>query len=127
MSLCVSFSRTDPELCIYHLFVRSNLNILHNSQWNTSPTQSFLVLYSFCAYLLHSLIMRLMVSALSPHNLHLLFCCVLSIFALIWLLLMALFCAAIGKDSVSLLRFPFLSHVHVFLCEMLLISRLKRS
>ena len=27
-----------------------------------------------------------------PHNLHMLFCCVLSIFALIWLVLMALFC-----------------------------------
>ena len=30
-SLCVSFSRTDPGLCIYHLFVRSNFNFLHNS------------------------------------------------------------------------------------------------
>ena len=37
-------------------------------------TQSCLVLYSFCANLLHSLIMWLMVSSLSPHNLHLLFC-----------------------------------------------------
>ena len=37
---------------------------------------------------------------------------------------MALFCASIGRDSVSLLRFPFLSHVHIFSCEMLL-SRLK--
>ena len=57
---------------------------------------------------------------LSPHNLHLLFCCILSILALIC-------CAAIRRDSVSLLRFHFLSHVHVFLCEMLLISRLKHS
>ena len=31
--LCVSFSRTDSELCIYHLFVWSNLNFLHNSLW----------------------------------------------------------------------------------------------
>ena len=38
---------------------------------------------TFCASLLHSLSMWLMVSSLSPHNLHLLFCCVLSIFALI--------------------------------------------
>ena len=42
-------------------------------------------------------------------------------------LLIALFCAAIRRDSVSLLRFPFLSHVHVFLCEMSLVSLLKRS
>ena len=36
---------------------------------------------------------------------------------------MALFCAAIRRDSVSLLRFPFLSHVQVFSREILLISR----
>ena len=90
-SLCVSFSRTDAGLCIYHLFVWSNLNFLHISLWITLPTQSCLVLYSFCANLLHSLIMWLIVSSLSPHSLHLLFCCVLSILALIWLVLVALF------------------------------------
>ena len=105
-SLCVSFSMTDSGLCIYHLFVWSNFNLLHDSQWITLATHSYLVLYSFCANLLHSLIMRLIVSYLSPHNLYLLFCCVLSILALTWLVLMALFCAAIRRDSVSLLRFP---------------------
>ena len=35
-SLCVSFSRTGAGLCIYHLFVSSNLNFL--------PTQSCLLL-----------------------------------------------------------------------------------
>ena len=69
--------------------------------------------------------MWLIVSSLSPHNLHLLFCCILSILALIWLVLMALFCTAIRRDSVSLLRFPFFSHVHIFSCEMSLVSRLK--
>ena len=54
------------------------------------------------------------------------FFCVLSIFALIWLVLMALFCAAIRRNSVSLLKFPFLGHVPDFLCELLFISRLKR-
>ena len=39
---------------------------------------------------------------------------------------MVLFCVAIRRDSVSLLRFPFLSHIQVFSCEMLLISHLKR-
>ena len=66
-SLCVSFSRTDAGLCIYHLFVWSNLNFLHISQsclLYSLPTQSCLVLYSFCANLLHSLIMWLIVSSL---------------------------------------------------------------
>ena len=109
-SLCVSFSWTDAGLCIYHLLVWSNLNFLHISQWITLPTQSCLALYSG-ANLLHSLIMWLIVSSLSPHSLHLLFCCVLSILTLIWLVLMALSWAAIRRDSVSLLRFPFLSQV----------------
>ena len=43
--LCHSFSRTDSGLCIYHLFVWSKLDYLHNSQWITFPTQSSLVLY----------------------------------------------------------------------------------
>ena len=34
----VSFSRTAAGLCIHHLFVRSNLNFLHISQWITLPT-----------------------------------------------------------------------------------------
>ena len=32
-SLCVAFSMTGAGLCIYHLFVWSNLNFLHISQW----------------------------------------------------------------------------------------------
>ena len=122
--LSVSFSRTGAELCIYHVFVWSNLNSLHISQWITLPTQSYLASYS-CVNLLHSLFMWSMVSSLSPHSLHLLFCCVLSTLALIWLVLMALSCAAIRRDSVSFLRFPFLTQVQVFWCEMLFISRLK--
>ena len=112
-SLCESFSRTGAGLCIYHLLVWSNWNFVHISQWITLPTQSCFTLYS-CANLLHSLIIWLIVSSLSPHSLHLLFCCVLSILALIWLVFMALSCAAIMRDSVSLLRFPFLSLDQVF-------------
>ena len=111
IGVCVSFSRTGAGLCIYYLFVWSNFNSFHISQWITLPTQSCLVLYSFYANLLHSLIMWLVVSSLSPHSRHLLFCCVLSILALIWLVLSSMFCAAIRRDSVSLLKFPFLSHV----------------
>ena len=75
-SLYVSFSRSGSGLCIYHLLVWSNLSFLHNSLWITFPVQSCLVLYSFCVSLLHSLIMWLIVLSLSPHNPHLLFCCV---------------------------------------------------
>ena len=117
-SLCVSFSGTDSGLCIYHLFVWSNFNFLHISQ-------SCQVLYPFCVNLLHSFIMWLIVSSLSPHNRHLQFCCVLSILSLVWLAFMAVFCTAMRRNSVSLLGFPFLSHDHVFSCEMLLVSRLK--
>ena len=85
-------------------------------------TQSCLVLYSFCGNLLHLLIMWLIISSLSPHKL---FYCVLSILALIWLVLIALFCIASRRDSVSVLRFLFLSHTLVFSREILLISRLK--
>ena len=85
-----------------------------------------LVLYSFSASLEHLLIMWLIVSSLSPHDLHLLLCCVLSNLALIWWVLMALFCAAFRRNSVSLLRFTFFSHVHVFWCEMSPFSLLNR-
>ena len=69
-SLCVSLSTTGAGLNTYHLFVWSNLNFLHISQWIALPTQSCLVLYSFFANLLHLLIMRLIVSSLSQHKLH---------------------------------------------------------
>ena len=108
-SLSVSFSRRGAGLHRYHLFVRSKLNFLHISQWITLPTQACLILYSFCANLLHSHIMWLIVSSLSPHSPHLLFCWVLSILAFIWLVLTPLFCAAIWRDYDSLLKFPFLA------------------
>ena len=73
-SLCVSFSRIDDGLGIFHLFVWSNYNFLHHTPWITLTTQSCLVLYSFYANLLHSFIMWLMVSSLSPYTLHLLIC-----------------------------------------------------
>ena len=79
--LCIFFSGTDAGLCIYHLFLWSNLNFLHNSRWITLPIQSCVVLYSSCANLLHSFIMQLIISTLSPHNLYLLFCCIFSILA----------------------------------------------
>ena len=46
---------------------------LPNSWWITLPTLSCVVLYYFCVSFLYSLIMWLMFSSLSSHNLHLLF------------------------------------------------------
>ena len=91
MSLCAPFSRTEDGLGIYHLFVWSNLNVLHNSQC--------LVAYSFHANLPHSLIMWLLVSSQLLDNLHFLFYCVLSILALIWLVLMVIFLCFYLRES----------------------------
>ena len=123
--LCALFSRIAEGCYIYHLFIWWNLNVFCIAQWTTLPTQSYLVLYSFCANLLHSFIMRLFVLSLSLHSLHLLFCWVLSILALIWLVLMALSCAAIRRDSFSLLRFSFSKPGPDFSCDIGLISRFK--
>ena len=46
--LCVPFSRTNAELCIYHLFVWLHLNFLYISQWIILLTQSCLALYWKC-------------------------------------------------------------------------------
>ena len=121
--VCLIFQ--DGFWVAYISFVRMvKFKLLHNSQWITLSTQSCLVLWSLCANLLHSLIMWLIVSSLSQHSLHLLFCCVLSILAFDFL--MALFCAVIRRDSVSFLRFPFRSHFQVFSCEISVVFCLKR-
>ena len=79
--LYVSFLRADSELSIYHLSIWPNLIFFFNNlQCSTFPTQSCLVLYVFCANLLISLIIWLIVS---PHNRYFLFCCVLSIFDIV--------------------------------------------
>ena len=77
----VSFSRTGSGLCIYHLEVWSNFNLLHNFQWINISTQLCLVLHSFLAILLYSF-MGLTVSPLHLSQ-YFLFGYVLSILA--WL------------------------------------------
>ena len=69
MSLCGSFFSTDSGLCIYHLFVWSNCNSLHNSLWITFSTQSYLVLYSFCVNLLHNIIIIIII-IISTNNIN---------------------------------------------------------
>ena len=63
--------------------------------------------------------MWLIVLSLTPHHLHL--HRVLTILAWICLVLMALIRACFLMDSVSSLRFPFLSHVHVLSCKIVII------
>ena len=118
--VCASYYSGEILGCAYIICSYGQIQIPWR-QRITFPTKSCLVLYTFCASLLHSLNMGLIVS--SQHILRLLFCCVLHILALIWIVLMALFCAAIWRDSVYLLRFALLSHVHVFWWEMSLVSR----
>ena len=125
-NLLVSLSRTESWLYIFHLFLWSNLNFLHISQWITLPTLSSLVLYSFFANLLHSLIMWLIVSSLSSYNIHLLFCCVLiySRFDVIGSYGVVLCCYS--ERICFALKASFLSQIQVLSSEMLFISRLKR-
>ena len=84
--LYVLFLGRDCELYIYYLVVWSNFNFLQNSQLISFLTWLRLILFSFCARLLHSLIMGLIVLSLSLHDRQFLFCCVLSIFACLVLL-----------------------------------------
>ena len=59
--------RADFGLYIDHVSAWLNFGLLHSSRWIPFPTQSCLFLYSFCASLLHSLIMWY-VSSLSTYN-----------------------------------------------------------
>ena len=91
---CVLFSRTNSGLPIQYLFELSNFNFLSISQWIT------LFLYSFCASLQHLLIKWLIVSSLSPHNLHPSFCSVISILTLILFIPLEFFTSALA-DGLS--------------------------
>ena len=72
-NVCVSLSKMDSRLYVYHLFSWSNLNLFSQFQVDhlTHPVMSSLL--HFCTNLMFSLIMWLMISSLSPNNLHLLF------------------------------------------------------
>ena len=120
--LCVAFSRRDFLIYPYTNGQQGQVLIfLHSSQGITFPIHSCLPLYFFCVSLQYSLINRF---HLSPHNLHLLFCCLLTIFALIKWDLMTLFYAAIKRDSVSFRRLPLSSPFpDHFVCNFLSLSQ----
>ena len=78
----VSFSKRDSGLCIYHMSSWSIFLISCTIPKHiTFLAQSCLLLYSFSASLLYSLIISLTNSSLSPYNPDLHFFCTLSIFA----------------------------------------------
>ena len=83
--------------CAYTICSYGQTEISCTSPRITLPNESCLVLYSFCTNLLHSLIMWFMVSSLSSHRLHFLFCCVLSILVLIWWFLKRCFVLLLGE------------------------------
>ena len=84
------------------IIIRSGLQAeIRGSVWMSKSHRSLCVLFSRTDVMI---IMWLMVSSLSPQSVHLLYCIVLSILALTWLVLTALFFAAIRRDSVSLLN-----------------------
>ena len=58
----------------YHLIVRSNFNLLNNSEWITFPTQTSQVFYFVCTGFQHPLSMWLIDLYQSPHYSDLLFC-----------------------------------------------------
>ena len=116
-NLYVSCSWTFSWFCIYHLFLWSYLIFFTQQKGIHFPTYQCLVcffFYPFCAKFLHLVIIWLIDSSLSSHNLHLIFCGFLLISAVTYL---ASFCAAITRDSVSLLRLPFLAMSNLFLLD----------
>ena len=116
----------DVSLCIYHLFVLLNSNHLAPLRVDLPCPPSRVESYSLSVRICCIQIVVIDGLTLSLHDLHLLFWCVFCNLALIWLVLIALFCAALWKKSVSHVRFPFLGLANDFSCDMSLISRLKR-
>ena len=104
-SLCVAFSMVGAGLCIYHLLVWSiyvSYIFPNESPYRPSRVSPYNPYVLICC-------LRLLYDWWF-HLCHLIACIcyfVLSIIALIWLVLMALSCAAIKGDSISILIFYF--------------------
>ena len=81
--VCASHSLGQILGCTYTICSLSNFNFLHSSRWITLPTQSCLVLYSFCANLLHSLIIWLVISSYITYILLLLYLLLLLLLILV--------------------------------------------
>ena len=69
--LACNFSSPLSSVCSYHLFLVGNPYHFHITQWTSAPNLSCRHRwYCFCANILHSTTTLLIVSCLSPHNLH---------------------------------------------------------
>ena len=108
-----SFSMTTSGWCSYHFDLTWIPFPLQIWQWIRLLIQSFLLLYSLCESLGHSLTMWLIVSLSLRHILHFVCSYDLSIFPLITLVRMACSWAANIKLSVSRFRVPFRNHCHL--------------
>ena len=94
-----------------HIIFGNMVKFQFLAQWSVNHfvplvASSFLLFFTNLQF---SLIMWCIISYLSPHNLHILFCWDFPIFALTLLVLITLSCAAIKRYPVSLLRFFFLT------------------
>ena len=98
--VCVSHFPEQMLGCAYTIYSYDQISIPCTVP-NGSPCPPSRV-WSYTLCVLICCICLLCDWSLSLHNLHLLFCCVLSILASLLLVLMALFCTAIRRDSVSL-------------------------
>ena len=96
--LCVSFSRMDSWFCLYHLLVWSNL-ILHFPHPVVSSLILFLSKFTAFAYDTSDRVVSIYIWSTSAILLRLVYTC-------LDIVLMALFCVSIRRESVSLLRYP---------------------
>ena len=93
-----------------------------NSQWIIFPTQSYLLLYSFWANLLHSL--NCFISPITEPTLAILLLIINFSFYIISLYGIILYCY-INRDLVSLFNFLLLSYIQVISCPVPLVCCLK--
>ena len=107
-----SFSVTGKGWCSYHLLEASSPYFLLISQWTRRAALSCRFPFSVWANLEHPLDICLMVSVLTPQNLHSGVSDVLSILKLIEFVLKACSRSASSMLSVSFLRNLFLNRLH---------------
>ena len=122
--LCVALSWGDCWFWMYHLFAWSNLNFLHIPTGSPSPLGrvKFYPLLSqiYCIRLSWDGSFRLYQHIIYIYS----YIVTSSIFAMTELVLLALFCATMRRDSVSLFRFFYLSQIQGFTREISLVCRL---
>ena len=100
--VCVCRSPGQILACVYTMYSYGQISISCTIPSESPFPPSRVESYTLSVLIAALPCLWLIVSSLSPHNLHLLFRSFLSIFVLMWLVLMALFWAAVWSDSISL-------------------------